>query len=87
MNGWPAGGSPGTATLYAFDAQHSNSGVIPELWDSGKCPKRDKAGDGLKFTTPTIANGMVYVGDMDPSDPTFNHGQLDVYGLTSAECD
>jgi hypothetical protein len=35
---------------------------------------------------PTIANGMVYLGTMDPTDSTNTRGQVDVFGLTNATC-
>jgi hypothetical protein len=74
------------ATLYAFDAEHTVSKAIPELWDSTKCPTRDQTGNAIKFVLPTIANGAVYLGTMDRTDPTNTRGELDVFGLTSAAC-
>jgi hypothetical protein len=78
---------PAPALLYAYDAEHTGTNnSLPELWDSGQCPNRDLAGNSLKFTVPTIANGMVYIGTMDPTDNTHTKGELDVYGLTSGSC-
>jgi hypothetical protein len=85
-NGWPTSESPSPVVLFAFDAEHIVSNKIPELWDSTKCPKRDQAGNATKFVTPTIANGFVYLGSMDPTDSTDTRGELDVFGLTSAQC-
>lgn len=86
-NGWPTANNPAPAVLYAFDAQHlTSSNVIPELWASSNCPTRDKAGNATKFVLPTIANGFVYLGSIDPTDPTNTRGELDVFGLTSAAC-
>ena len=87
-NGWPTANNPAPAVLYAFDAQHlnSNSNVIPELWASSDCPARDKAGNATKFVLPTIANGFVYLGSMDPTDSTNTRGELDVFRLTSDAC-
>jgi len=61
---------PGTkaAILYAFDATN----VGHQLYASSTNSVRDKAGAGVKFVVPTIANGKVYV-------PT--QTELDVYGL------
>jgi len=59
-------GVPGT--LYAFDAMNLNN----LLWTSGM-NARDNLGAFAKFTTPTIANGRVYVA-------TFSN-TLAVYGL------
>jgi hypothetical protein len=85
-NGWPA--NPlAPVVLYALDAEHTVSKAIPELWDSTKCPTRDQTGNATKFVLPTIANGTVYVGSMDPTDSTNTRGELDVFGLTSAPCD
>ena len=55
--------------LRAFDA--SNVGI--ELWNSQQVPNRDDLGLLAKHTSPTIANGKVYVG-------TFSN-RLVVYGL------
>lgn len=55
--------------LRAFDA--SNVGI--ELWNSRQVPERDDLGNLAKHTSPTIANGKVYVA-------TFSN-QLVVYGL------
>ena len=86
-NGWPSANSPAPAVLYALDGEHENpAGTIPELWDSTQCPARDQAGNAVKFVTPTIANGKVYLGTMDPTDSTNTRGELDVYGLTSGAC-
>jgi hypothetical protein len=55
--------------LHAIDA----SNVSTELWNSTQAPNgRDKAGNAVKFTVPTIANGKVYV-------PAAS--EMDVYGL------
>jgi hypothetical protein len=85
-NGWPTASAPAPTVLYAFDAEHTNANVIPELWDSNKCPTRDQAGNATKFVLPSIVNGLVYLGSMDPTDSTNTRGELDVYGLTSAPC-
>jgi hypothetical protein len=89
-NGWPrqAAPTPAPAVLYAYDAEHTAMPhSIPELWDSTQCPTRDQAGNATKFVVPTIANGFVYLGTMDPTDATNTRGELDVYGLTRATCD
>jgi hypothetical protein len=87
-NGWPTGqGGPAPAVLYAFDAEHTSPpGTVPELWDSTQCPARDTPGNATKFVTPTIANGLVYLGTMDPTDSTNTRGELDVFGLTNTVC-
>jgi hypothetical protein len=56
------------AILYAFDA--TNVGKL--LYSSTVNAARDKAGAGVKFVVPTIANGKVYVGTQT---------EMDVYGL------
>jgi hypothetical protein len=85
-NGWPTVSTPAPALLHAFDAEHTVSKAIPELWNNTMCPTRDQTGNATKFVLPTIANGIVYLGGMDPTDTTNTRGELDVFGLTSATC-
>ncbi len=63
--------------LYGFDASNLSS----PLWNSG-----NSAGNAVKFTVPTVANGKVYVGTRGnnqggDASSTSVPGELDVYGL------
>jgi hypothetical protein len=58
--------------LFAFDPTN----LANEFWDSTKAPKqRDKLVPVMRFVTPTISNGKVYVG---------GSAALEVYGLLPA---
>ena len=61
-----ATGSP--AILRAYDANNLST----PLYASNQAGPRDTAGGGIKFSTPTIANGHVYLG---------TQFEVDVYGL------
>jgi hypothetical protein len=72
----PNGAAPTTATLRAYDALDLTS----ELYNSG-INAGDAPGYGIKFTSPIVANGKVYIGTGHDLTTVPNpRGELDVYG-------
>jgi hypothetical protein len=72
-----SGAAPSSAILRAYDA-----GQFPnELYDS-TMNSADVPGYGIKFTSPIVANGKVYISTgHDLTTVTNPHGEIDVYGL------
>ncbi len=70
-------GTPSTATLRAYDAGNLGSQLYNSS-DNGT----DTPGYGLKFTSPVVANGKVYISTGHDLTTVANpKGELDVYGL------
>jgi hypothetical protein len=70
----------GPSVLHAYPAASLNT----ELWNSAML-STDAAGNAMKFTVPTVANGKVYLGTRGNSNNYGINGtipgELDVYGL------
>jgi hypothetical protein len=75
----PGGSSPTSAILRAFDA----TDISNELYNSSQ-NTADIPGFGIKFTSPIVANGKVFIGTAhDSLTAATPQGELDVYGLKS----
>jgi hypothetical protein len=73
----PASGGPTNATLRAYDATN----LADELYNSSTI-SGDTPGYGIKFSSPVVANGKVYISTgHDLTTVTNPQGEIDVYGL------
>lgn len=73
----PLSSAPEAAVLRAYDA----SNVAVKLYDSSENTS-DQPGYGIKFTSPIVANGKVFIGTAhDTLSSAKPQGELDVYGF------
>jgi hypothetical protein len=71
------GGTPTTATLRAYDIANFPNEIYNSSTNSSDVP-----GYGIKFSSPVVANGKVYISTgHDLPSATNPTGEIDVYGL------
>jgi uncharacterized protein YjdB len=69
-------GTPTAATLYAYDADN-----FPNMLYNSSQNSADAAGYSIKFTSPVVANGKVYISTGHDLTTVSNpQGEIDVYG-------
>ena len=69
--------TPTTATLRAYDAD-----AFPNALYNSSTNSADTPGYGIKFTSPIVANGKVYISTGHDAVTAANpRGEIDVYGL------
>jgi hypothetical protein len=68
---------PTNATLYAYNAASYPTELYDSTMNSGDTP-----GYGIKFSSPIVANGKVYISTgHDLTTATNPQGEIDVYGI------
>jgi hypothetical protein len=73
----PHTATPAPAVLRAYDATN----LTHLLYSSAQNPA-DVPGFGIKFTSPIVANGKIFITTaQDPVTTASPHGELDIYGL------
>jgi hypothetical protein len=73
----PVASTPAPAILRAYDAAN----IAHLLYSSAQDPA-DTPGFGIKFTSPIVVNGKVFIATAhDPVSAASPQGELDVYGL------
>ncbi len=81
VNGYgPPEGAARPMVLFAYVAP----GLGRPLYSSAMTSQRDQMGLGIKFNTPTVANGKVYVGTQGTCQGAINCGAVEVFGLFPA---
>ncbi len=69
--------SPTNAALVAYDASNYPTQLYSSITNSGDTP-----GYGIKFSSPVVANGKVYISTgTDLTTVSSPRGEIDVYGL------